>query len=156
MCLRSFLPLVGVGLIVGCTAVPEHFADTIDSPTNPNAAESPTMHPPGTLDASVASAEMGPSGPVNAGSGGKDSTPLTGDMKGMSMPGMGGMDMPGMKMGSGAMQPSSQPVTTQVSVYYTCVMHPEIHQDHAGTCPICGMTLVKKDAGQGDQKIEGK
>ncbi|WP_394780261.1 efflux RND transporter periplasmic adaptor subunit, partial [Undibacterium sp.] len=26
---------------------------------------------------------------------------------------------------------------------YTCPMHPEIVQDHSGTCPICGMTLVK-------------
>lgn len=24
---------------------------------------------------------------------------------------------------------------------YTCPMHPEIRQDHPGTCPICGMTL---------------
>jgi Cu(I)/Ag(I) efflux system membrane fusion protein len=28
--------------------------------------------------------------------------------------------------------------------YYTCPMHPSIHQDHPGACPICGMTLVKK------------
>ncbi|MFZ6649308.1 efflux RND transporter periplasmic adaptor subunit [Undibacterium sp. TJN25] len=26
---------------------------------------------------------------------------------------------------------------------YTCPMHPEVVQDHPGTCPICGMTLVK-------------
>lgn len=26
--------------------------------------------------------------------------------------------------------------------YYTCPMHPQIHQDHPGNCPICGMTLV--------------
>lgn len=34
--------------------------------------------------------------------------------------------------------------------YYTCSMHPQVHQDHPGTCPICGMTLVpvyKKDSG---------
>jgi Cu+-exporting ATPase len=24
---------------------------------------------------------------------------------------------------------------------YTCPMHPEIRQDHPGTCPICGMAL---------------
>ena len=29
--------------------------------------------------------------------------------------------------------------------YYTCVMHPEIHQDKPGKCPKCGMTLVKKE-----------
>jgi len=27
---------------------------------------------------------------------------------------------------------------------YTCSMHPEIQQDHPGTCPKCGMTLLEK------------
>jgi membrane fusion protein, copper/silver efflux system len=26
---------------------------------------------------------------------------------------------------------------------YTCPMHPQVIQDHPGSCPICGMTLVK-------------
>ncbi len=25
---------------------------------------------------------------------------------------------------------------------YTCPMHPQIMEDEAGSCPICGMTLV--------------
>jgi len=29
-------------------------------------------------------------------------------------------------------------------VQYTCPMHPQILEDHPGSCPICGMTLVKK------------
>jgi membrane fusion protein, copper/silver efflux system len=29
-------------------------------------------------------------------------------------------------------------------VKYTCPMHPQIIEDHPGSCPICGMTLVKK------------
>jgi len=29
-------------------------------------------------------------------------------------------------------------------VKYTCPMHPQILEDHPGSCPICGMTLVKK------------
>ncbi|WP_345993712.1 copper-translocating P-type ATPase [Sulfurimonas sp. HSL-1716] len=28
--------------------------------------------------------------------------------------------------------------------FYTCPMHPEIHQDHPGTCPKCGMALEKE------------
>ena len=28
-----------------------------------------------------------------------------------------------------------------VGTIYTCPMHPQIRQDHPGTCPICGMTL---------------
>jgi membrane fusion protein, copper/silver efflux system len=36
--------------------------------------------------------------------------------------------------------------STQASIaadYYTCVMHPQVHSDKPGSCPICGMTLVK-------------
>ena len=29
---------------------------------------------------------------------------------------------------------------------YTCVMHPQIRQDKPGNCPICGMTLIKKES----------
>lgn len=29
--------------------------------------------------------------------------------------------------------------------YWTCVMHPEIHESKPGQCPKCGMTLVKKE-----------
>jgi len=29
--------------------------------------------------------------------------------------------------------------------YYTCPMHPEIVRDEPGDCPICGMTLVRKE-----------
>src|SRR5437868_14726390 len=35
--------------------------------------------------------------------------------------------------------------------YYTCVMHPSVHAEAPGKCPICGMELVpvkKRDAGQ--------
>ena len=28
---------------------------------------------------------------------------------------------------------------------YTCPMHPEVKSDTPGTCPKCGMTLVKKE-----------
>ncbi len=34
-------------------------------------------------------------------------------------------------------------------VTYTCPMHPEIHQDSPGTCPKCGMNLIKEDVKQG-------
>ncbi len=30
---------------------------------------------------------------------------------------------------------------------YVCPMHPQIHSDHPGTCPICNMDLVLKDSG---------
>lgn len=43
------------------------------------------------------------------------------------------------------------------SMYYTCPMHPQIHQDHDGECPICHMKLVKvtkttKTQAEGEQQ----
>lgn len=59
-----------------------------------------------------------------------------GDMKGMEgMEGMKGME----GMGS---EKTEAPT-------YVCPMHPEVHSDHPGTCPKCGMTLEKKPAGEG-------
>jgi Cu(I)/Ag(I) efflux system membrane fusion protein len=34
--------------------------------------------------------------------------------------------------------------TLQNDEYYTCPMHPSVHSDKPGACPICGMTLVKR------------
>ena len=28
--------------------------------------------------------------------------------------------------------------------YWTCTMHPQVHKDGPGACPICGMDLIKK------------
>ena len=39
---------------------------------------------------------------------------------------------------------SSQQKTEESKSYYTCPMHPSVHKDQPGACPICGMTLVKK------------
>jgi Cu(I)/Ag(I) efflux system membrane fusion protein len=35
-------------------------------------------------------------------------------------------------------------VQAKSDLKYTCPMHPQILEDHPGSCPICGMTLVKK------------
>lgn len=32
---------------------------------------------------------------------------------------------------------------SKANVYYTCSMHPQIHKDKPGNCPICGMKLIK-------------
>jgi Cu(I)/Ag(I) efflux system membrane fusion protein len=48
---------------------------------------------------------------------------------------------------SACSNPKPAPATqTQAKgdVKYTCPMHPQIIEDHPGSCPICGMTLVKK------------
>jgi Cu(I)/Ag(I) efflux system membrane fusion protein len=49
---------------------------------------------------------------------------------------------------------SKQSVTTAPAanaIKYTCPMHPQILEDHPGSCPICGMTLVKK-SGQASER----
>lgn len=38
-------------------------------------------------------------------------------------------------------QPPAQEPTTQAAATYTCPMHPEISEDHPGSCPKCGMAL---------------
>ena len=40
---------------------------------------------------------------------------------------------------------SNEKETGQISVKYTCPMHPEILKDSPGTCPICKMDLVPRD-----------
>ena len=48
-----------------------------------------------------------------------------------------------MEQTSEAMKKAEQ--TTAQNFYYTCRMHPQIHADKPGKCPICGMTLIKKE-----------
>lgn len=43
---------------------------------------------------------------------------------------------------------------TSEKYYYTCTMHPEVHQDKPGNCPICGMELVKKEGTYEQQKTK--
>lgn len=58
------------------------------------------------------------------------------DMSGMSHQ---GHDMSGMKM-----SPAPSAPAASGPAYFTCPMHPEIHEAGPGQCPECGMTLVKK------------
>ena len=44
-------------------------------------------------------------------------------------------------------QPAKADKAAQGPVLYTCAMHPFIIKDKPGTCPICGMQLIKKVAG---------
>ena len=61
------------------------------------------------------------------------------DLSGME--GMQHDKMGAMKKDSGKEKPASG------KFYYTCAMHPQIHQDEPGNCPICNMTLIKKEEG---------
>jgi rubrerythrin len=58
------------------------------------------------------------------------------DMKGME--GTQHDESGAMKMDSDEKEPGTG------KFYYTCKMHPQVHQEKPGKCPICGMTLIKK------------
>lgn len=47
-------------------------------------------------------------------------------------------------------QKPQQVAKTQSKAYYTCSMHPQIHEDHPGNCPICGMKLIKVELAAGN------
>ncbi len=47
----------------------------------------------------------------------------------------------------GATPRHTAPATTSASGLWTCPMHPEIQQDHPGSCPKCGMALEPMDPG---------
>lgn len=40
--------------------------------------------------------------------------------------------------------------------YWTCSMHPQVHKDGPGVCPICGMDLIKKVADEKEEPASGK
>ncbi|HEY8782179.1 MAG TPA: efflux RND transporter periplasmic adaptor subunit [Mucilaginibacter sp.] len=40
-------------------------------------------------------------------------------------------------------QKPAQIIKAESKAYYTCSMHPQIHEEHPGNCPICGMKLIR-------------
>ena len=65
------------------------------------------------------------------------------EMQGMhhDMSGMEGMQ----HEKTGATKTSSGEQPRSGKIYFTCPMHPQVHQSKPGKCPICGMTLIKKE-----------
>lgn len=46
-----------------------------------------------------------------------------------------------------AQAPAPPAAPEEAGTTYTCPMHPEVHEDHPGECPKCGMTLVPEKKG---------
>lgn len=59
-------------------------------------------------------------------------------------------EMHGIKLDSAGIQTGSSGMATTADTFYTCSMHPQIRQDHPGTCPICHMDLVARVATTGE------
>lgn len=52
-------------------------------------------------------------------------------------------------------KPQQTVAVTQTKAYYTCSMHPQVHLDHDGNCPICGMKLIKVElTNEGDKATD--
>ncbi|MGZ3763719.1 MAG: efflux RND transporter periplasmic adaptor subunit [Mucilaginibacter sp.] len=58
-------------------------------------------------------------------------------------------------MVTAACKQKSQPVETKLqnSAYFTCSMHPQVHLEHDGNCPICGMKLIKVELTNGNDHV---
>lgn len=54
------------------------------------------------------------------------------------------MQVPAMSVDDGEHHHLVQKTDAQGKIYYTCSMHPQVHLDHPGNCPICGMSLIKR------------
>jgi Cu(I)/Ag(I) efflux system membrane fusion protein len=49
-------------------------------------------------------------------------------------------------------RPANPPAEATAEDIYTCPMHPQVKEHHPGNCPICGMTLVKKEFSTAEAK----
>src|SRR5471030_1052729 len=49
-------------------------------------------------------------------------------------------------------QKPQQVAEAKSKFYYTCSMHPQIHEDHPGNCPICHMVLIKVELTSGNNQ----
>lgn len=60
-------------------------------------------------------------------------------------------------VGPGAAPVAGGTAGGSAAAYYTCSMHPQVHLDHPGTCPICSMPLVevaREDQAAGTIRID--
>jgi hypothetical protein len=63
----------------------------------------------------------------------------------------GGTDPEGARVGRplapGWSREADDETEDEVGATYSCPMHPHVASDQPGSCPVCGMALVKKSGG---------
>ena len=151
--LTAAAPSVALLLLKGCAGLPPVDPATAGNhPANSDAPTAPFPPPSQTLAIldDAGSAPLPTDRHTHVGPGDNDDlVPLPGEPARDTSNGMGGMKMEGMSHGSqdAVPAPATQPAATQPAAPYACPMHPEVRADEPGRCPICGMTLVKKEGG---------
>ncbi len=108
--------LLGFGACASTTPAPRF---TAVSPADPKAAESAVPAPPAILTGDGELAEDATTG----------STPSVTPAKAVPIGAASGHEPHG---------------SASDAIVYTCPMHPDLAEKAPGTCPICGMALVKK------------
>ena len=129
---RVFFLLPAVALGMACAAAIQLSPVPADHPASPHALEAPPPQPLQTL-------HQEPQDAAHVSS---------------PKPGMHHMESPGQaeghENGTGAMQDDSAPSPeasggARAEGIYTCPMHPEVTRHQPGTCPKCGMKLIRKE-----------
>ncbi|MBI3132195.1 MAG: efflux RND transporter periplasmic adaptor subunit [Acidobacteria bacterium] len=86
-------------------------------------------------------------------------TPANSTMKGLAMGLVAGLVAGGGVAWALLRKPTVAPTAAApapTKKMYQCPMHPQILQDHPGSCPICGMDLVLMEGEGGSSEVEGQ
>lgn len=147
---RTIVASIALVFSTGCATAPALVSTKANNPADPHAAEAATRPLRPMLVATTRTF-------LSPAADDREETAKQMDMSKMKQPGMQ-HEMPGMEHGSmegmqgmsPAPKPTPSPPNDAQSVptgsYYTCPMHSEVKEAKPGQCPICGITLVKKEA----------
>lgn len=132
------VPLVAL-VAAACASVPVPATRSPQSPAHPEALEAVTPPLSATLMTEAEPAFVPGTGAPDPHAG---HMPMPGEAPAATPPPKAGAS-PGGHEGHnpGGAVPAA---TSSAGDSYSCPMHPNVKSDKPGTCPVCGMTLVKK------------
>ena len=127
-----------------CTSMPPSLVHSGADPSNPSAPEASAGH---FRPHFVATTKVYLDPSAGQGAEKMDMSKRQGSagMQGTDHSKMADMSAPS-PAAKAAEKPGGKPESSAKSpaVFYTCLMHPQIHEAKPGQCPTCGMTLVKE------------